>query len=96
MLIIYLIPPFLATANALTMSFGTALITRVTPDNIRGEVMGINSSANALAMAIPGLLGGYAAQYGARLPILIGGITIILGGIIFNYLFDPQKIKIYK
>ncbi len=87
--LIYWLPPFLATFNALTMSFSSALITRITPAEIRGEAMGINSSASALAQSIPAILAGYVAAHHARLPVLIGGITIILGGLIFRHLFNP-------
>lgn len=89
--LIYIIPPFMATFNALTMAFGSALITRVTPHNIRGEAMGINSSANALAQAIPAMLAGYIAGHHARLPILVGSACIFLGGIIFWVIFKPEQ-----
>jgi DHA1 family tetracycline resistance protein-like MFS transporter len=88
--LIYLIPPVMATCNALSMSFASALITRVSPAEIRGEVMGINSSTNALAQAIPAILAGYIASSHARLPILVGGITVISGGILFRKLFKPH------
>lgn len=86
---IYIIPPFLAICVALTKAFSAALITRITPDDIRGEVMGINSSANALAQAIPAVLAGYIATYYAVLPVLAGSITAILGGLLFIILFKP-------
>ena len=85
--LVYLLPPLMATCNALSMSFSAALITRVSPPQIRGEAMGINSSANALAQAIPAILAGYIATHHARLPVLVGGFTIILGGLLFRYLF---------
>ncbi len=86
---IYFIPPFMATFNALNMSFSSALITRVTPHNIRGEAMGINSSANAMAQAIPAVLAGYIASHHSRLPILVGSICILCGGLLFRVLFKP-------
>lgn len=88
---IYILPPFMATFNALTMAFGSALITRVTPHNIRGEAMGINSSANALAQAIPAILAGYIASHHARLPIMVGSMCIFLAGIIFWLIFKPSE-----
>lgn len=88
--LIYALPPFMATFNALTMAFGSALLTRVTPNNIRGEVMGINSSANALAQAIPAMMAGYIASHHARLPILVGSMCVFLGGILFWLIFKPK------
>jgi DHA1 family tetracycline resistance protein-like MFS transporter len=84
---IYCIPPFLAIGVALTKAFSAALITRVTPASIRGEVMGISSSANALAQAIPAILAGYIASYHTMLPVLAGGILTITGGVLFIFLF---------
>lgn len=88
---IYYIPPFMAASNALTFAFSAALITRVTPTNIRGEAMGISSSANALAQAIPAILAGYMASHHPRLPILVGSLCIFAGGFLFRYLFKPQR-----
>ncbi|RTL02589.1 MAG: MFS transporter [Proteobacteria bacterium] len=88
--LVYVLPPFMATCNALTMSFSSALITRVTPANMRGEAMGINSSTNALAQAIPAILAGYIASHNARLPILVGSMCIFIGGMLFWLIFKPQ------
>ena len=85
---IYYIPPFLAIFVALTKAFSGALLTRITPDKIRGEVMGINSSLNALAQAIPAILAGYVATYNAVLPVLVGSIATIIGGILFISMFN--------
>jgi DHA1 family tetracycline resistance protein-like MFS transporter len=89
--LIYVIPPFMAGCNALTFAFSTALITRISPHNIRGEAMGISSSANALAQAIPAILAGYIATHHARLPVMVGGITVICAGILFRYLFKAGR-----
>ena len=88
---IYCIPPLMAIFIALTKSFSVALITRVTPEHIRGEVMGINSSSNALASAIPALLAGYFATQYMMLPVLIGSVTVMVGGIMFIYRFSPKR-----
>lgn len=87
---IYCIPPVMAGFIALTKSFSVSLITRVTPPQIRGEVMGINSSSNALANAIPALLAGYFAIHNMVLPVLVGSVTVIIGGLMFIYCFRPK------
>ena len=89
---IYFIPPFMAVGNALTFAFSSALITKVSPHNIRGEVMGINSSANALAQAIPAILAGYIATHHARLPVMVGGIIVIAAGVLFRILFKANSL----
>ncbi len=89
---IYYIPPFLAIFVALTKAFSGALLTRITPDKIRGEVMGINSSLNALAQAIPAILAGYVATYNAVLSVLVGSIATIIGGILFISMFKVNGV----
>jgi DHA1 family tetracycline resistance protein-like MFS transporter len=84
---IYFLPPIMAVCIALTKAFSNALLTHVSPVEIRGEIMGINSSALALAQAISALLAGYIAAQHTLLPILVGGITVICGGILFRYSF---------
>jgi len=88
---LYFIPPFLATFNALTFAFTASLVTRVTPENIRGEGLGISSSVMALAQAIPACLSGYVATIYPTLPILVGSLTIILGGVSFWIFFKPKQ-----
>ena len=87
--LIYLIPPIMATCNALTMAFNAAIVTRVTPKNIRGESLGINSSVMAIAQAIPAILSGYVASMYPTLPILVGSFVVMLAGLCFWKLFNP-------
>lgn len=88
--LIYLIPPFLSSCNAMTFAFNATLVTRVTPVNMRAESLGINSSVMALAQAIPALLSGYIAELNPTLPILVGSVTVFLGGVCFWILFKPE------
>jgi len=87
---IYFIPPFLATSNALCMSFIATLVTRVTPLNIRAEGLGISSSVAALSQSIPAILSGYIAILNPTLPIMAGSLVIFLGAILFWLLFKPK------
>jgi MFS transporter, DHA1 family, tetracycline resistance protein len=89
--LIYVIPPFLAVAMALTKSFSVALLTRITHPTIRGEVMGINSSANALAQVFPAVLAGYIAASDARMPILVGTTTVLVGGAYFIGMYRERQ-----
>ena len=89
--LLYFVPPFLAGFNALTMSFNATLITRVTPENMRGEAMGINSSVMAIAQAIPAIISGYIASIGATLPIIVGSFICISAGLCFWLLFNPEQ-----
>ena len=88
---IYFVPPFVAICAASTKAFSSALITRITPPKQLGEAMGINSSANALAQSIPAFLAGYVAAHHARLPVLVGAITTLCGGILFILIFKHSE-----
>jgi MFS transporter, DHA1 family, tetracycline resistance protein len=88
---LYYIPPILSAFNALTMSFNGSLVSRVTPINIRGEGLGINSSVIALAQTIPAILSGYIAGIGTSIPLIVGSVVIMLGGICFWLFFNPQQ-----
>jgi len=89
--LLYCVPPFLAGFNALTMSFNASLITRVTPENMRGEAMGINSSVMAIAQALPAIISGYIATIGATLPIIVGSFICLSAGLCFWMLFNPKQ-----
>ncbi|MDQ5958852.1 MAG: transporter, family, tetracycline resistance protein [Patescibacteria group bacterium] len=41
---LFLVPPLMSLGNGLTMAFNSSLISRITPKNMQGEAMGINSS----------------------------------------------------
>jgi DHA1 family tetracycline resistance protein-like MFS transporter len=88
---IYLVPPILAVATALTKAFSSALIARITPQNELGQAMGINASANALAQAIPAVVAGYLAASYVQLPVLVGAVIILVAGIIFNYCYQVKR-----
>lgn len=82
---IYLITPFLALGTALVKSFSSALITRIAAENKLGEAMGINSSASALAQALPALLAGYVAYFHPELSILVGAIVALSAWVVFKF-----------
>jgi DHA1 family tetracycline resistance protein-like MFS transporter len=81
--LIWWVPPFLAVGTALARSHGTALLVRTTPEAMRGEVMGIHSSAYALAQLIPSALSGYVAAREARLTVLVGVVAALAGWALF-------------
>lgn len=88
---LFLIPPFMALGNGLYMAFNSALISRISPAEIQGEVLGINSSVMALAQAIPAVVAGYTASINDHLPIAIGSGLIAFAGILFWVLFKPGR-----
>lgn len=87
---LFLIPPFLALGNGMTMAFNSTIISRVTPKELQGEALGINASVMALAQSIPAIISGYIASVNDKLPVIVASAIIALGGIVFWILFKPS------
>jgi len=84
--------PFFATANGLVQANLTALVSRSAAQSVQGEILGINSSVQSLAMAIPPILSGYiAAVFVPETSIVVASIVIFLGWAVFAFGFG-QKI----
>ncbi|MBP9820691.1 MFS transporter, partial [Candidatus Saccharibacteria bacterium] len=86
---LFLVPPLMSLGNGLTMAFNSSLISRITPKNMQGEAMGINSSVMALAQSIPAAMSGYIATIGINLPLIVGSSVIACAGIAFWIFFKP-------
>lgn len=80
---IYFINAFFAVFVAITRSFSNSLVSRISPELIRGETMGINTSTFALAQAITSILSGYLASYHAPMTILVGSICALISWLLF-------------
>ncbi|MFA5997245.1 MAG: MFS transporter [Candidatus Paceibacterota bacterium] len=74
---LYFIAPFFAVATGLSMANLTAAVSRRAGEGIQGEVMGINSSINALAQAYPPLVGGVIATIATPTATLFVGATSV-------------------
>ncbi|MBA3732993.1 MFS transporter [Patescibacteria group bacterium] len=79
-----LVVPFFAIFNGLSQANLTSLVSRSAGPEIQGEILGVNASVQALAQTIPPILSGFiAANIGARVPIFVSGITVILAGLVY-------------
>jgi DHA1 family tetracycline resistance protein-like MFS transporter len=87
--------PLIPLFVALTMANMIALISSVASRDIQGEVMGINSSVEALGQAIPAIMSGYIATIAVWMPSVVSAITLTMAGILFWILFKPKYIKHY-
>ena len=80
---ILLVAPFFALFMGLSQANIAGLISRSADPHIQGEVLGINSSVQALAQTIPAALSGYiAASMGPNTPVVVSAI-IIMGAALF-------------
>lgn len=86
---LFLVPPFMALGNGLTMAFNATLISRISPKALQGEALGINASVMALAQSIPAIASGYVASVDKNFTILAASGLIALAGIAFWIFFRP-------
>ncbi|MEI6249030.1 MAG: MFS transporter [bacterium] len=90
---LFVIPPVLALFTGMTQAFLPSIISRVTPKEIQGESLGINTSVSALAQAIPAIIAGYVATINTSATVITASALIGLAGILFWIFFNPVKFK---
>ena len=88
-----LVSPLIPLFVALTMANSIALLSSVADPRLQGEVMGVNSSFEALAQGIPAVLSGYIATIAVGLPTLVGSTVITLGAFLFIYSFKAHMVR---
>ncbi|MHB8871128.1 MAG: MFS transporter [Candidatus Doudnabacteria bacterium] len=87
-----LISPFFSMFNGLTHANLTSLVSRSADSSIQGEILGLNSSVQALAQAIPPMLSGFiAASLTPESPIFIASIFMLISGISFIFFFRKGR-----
>lgn len=89
-----LVSPLIPLFVAMTMANMIALISSVVSREIQGEVMGINSSVEALGQAIPAIMSGYIASIAVWLPSGVAAATMVMAGLLFWVLFNPKTITV--
>ena len=83
-----LIPMFVA----MNMANLIALVSSVADYKIQGEVMGINSSAEALGQGIPAVMSGYIASVAVCLPRVGAACVVVFAGLMFWVIVKPKYI----
>jgi DHA1 family tetracycline resistance protein-like MFS transporter len=91
-----MVAPFIAIFNGLTIANSTALVSKSVGPEIQGEVLGIDSSIQALAQAVPAIISGYVATLGINVPVLVGASVILVGGILFNTFYRQPKTVLHQ
>ncbi len=86
-----LLSPLIPLFVAMNMANLIALISSSVTRDIQGEVMGINSSVEALGQAIPAVMSGYVASIAVWLPSIVSAITMVLAGLLFWVLYKPSR-----
>jgi DHA1 family tetracycline resistance protein-like MFS transporter len=86
-----MVAPLIAIFNGLTMANASALVSLSADAKEQGEVLGIEASVQALAQAIPAIASGYIATMGISMPVIVGGVVVVAGGLIFNIFYRVPK-----
>ena len=91
---IYLILPFVAMSNGLSMPNQTALVSNMTEKTRQGEILGINQSIQSLASAFPPIIAGIIVSIDKILPITVSATCIFIAWLIFLLFFKPKKLLV--
>lgn len=85
-----LLSPIIPLFVAMNMANLIALISASVTQDIQGEVMGINSSVEALGQAIPAIMSGYVASIAVWLPSAVSAAIMVSAGLLFWVLYKPR------
>ncbi|MDQ3018788.1 MAG: MFS transporter [bacterium] len=89
-----LVTPLFATMIGLTQANLPSLVSRSVGPKIQGQILGVNSSVNTLAQALPPMLSGYiAALLTPNAPLIISACILGLAGIVFMTTYKPNYQK---
>ncbi|PIR48923.1 hypothetical protein COU80_01945 [Candidatus Peregrinibacteria bacterium CG10_big_fil_rev_8_21_14_0_10_55_24] len=80
---LYLIFPFIANFQGISMPSVTALISDTAPPGRQGATLGTSQSFQALGMALPGIAAGLLGALDVRLPIFAAGALVVAAWMLY-------------
>jgi DHA1 family tetracycline resistance protein-like MFS transporter len=86
-----MVAPLIAIFNGLTMANVSALVSLSAGPEMQGEVLGIEASVQAAAQAIPAIISGYIATMGINMPVIVGGVVVLVGWLGYIALYRPPR-----
>lgn len=90
---LFFIVPLAAIPHGIQHANFISLLTKRADENIRGEVLGVQSSISSLGQALPPIFAGaLAALFNSYMPIVLSALLIISAGLFF--IFKVQKADI--
>ncbi len=92
---LYLIIPLLAIFHGISQPPANTIISDLSARDSQGEIMGINQSVQAMAMALPPILGGVLAGVHFTLPIFAACALTLAAWLIFAVFFKKQPVEIF-
>lgn len=91
MLFVFL--PAIAISNGFVGPNTSAMISRLADASSQGEILGIQSSVQAVGQMLPPILAGIIAAVDVRLPMVIGGGMIFCAWIVFMFSWKGKDIE---
>ncbi len=85
------IPP-LSILLAIVMTNSSALVSHAAPANAQGTAMGTLQALQVLAEIITAIAGGFLAGLIPSMPLIVGSVFLVLGGILLIYRFRKEAI----
>lgn len=89
--VLYLIAPAMAFALGLSQPNSTTIISNLADEHSQGEILGINQSISALAMAIPPIIAGVLVGRSIYLPIVFSALFVLVSWGVFVFVFLRQR-----
>lgn len=86
-----LVSPLIALFVGATMANVSALVSLSAGPEIQGEVLGIESSVQALGQSIPAIISGYIATMGVNMPMMVGGGVVLAGWLMYLVFYRPSS-----
>lgn len=91
---VFLVTPYFAAMNGLTMANMRGLVSRSVGPEVQGEILGIDAAVQALAQGIPPVLAGFIASSMSPLAsIYVSGCVIAVGALTYILFYRrPAKV----
>ncbi|MFN8575647.1 MAG: MFS transporter [Candidatus Sericytochromatia bacterium] len=87
---LYITMALVAITQGVTSPNVTAMVSNLADSSIQGEVLGINQSVQALAQAIPPIIGGLTVSLNLNTPVILSSIVVLLAWLIFISVFKVK------
>lgn len=90
---LYLTMALVAIGQGLSSPNISALVSNLADNSMQGEILGINQSIQALAQAIPPIVGGLTVSQHLNLPITLASIVVLVAWLVFLFVFNKNTSK---
>ncbi len=87
--------PLIAIFQGLTYPNYTAIVSNLAGRESQGEILGINSSIQALGFAIPPIISGVIVSLGLVVPLIASALLVFLGWLGFVLFFRPMRKEVF-